>query len=237
MEENIFYVYVYLDPRKPGHYVYGEYTFDYEPFYVGKGSNDRMYDHLKISQQNRNGNRSFINKIKKIQRITGNDPIIIKYCENMLEDISFDLEVNMVATIGRKDLKKGPVCNLTDAGEGMSGYIFSDERKMEHSKRMHLSNLKDNPAKRDDVKEKLRKKALEQFSTPESRIKHSKILTGRKKSEAAKLNMRKYGEDKREEIRELRKKGLTLTNIVKISGVSIKTVRNCCVSLKRGCEK
>lgn len=32
-----FYVYVYLDPRKEGKYVYGEFQFDYEPFYVGKG--------------------------------------------------------------------------------------------------------------------------------------------------------------------------------------------------------
>ena len=45
-EENIFYVYVYLDPRKPGNYVYGEYSFDYEPFYVGKGSNGRCTIHL-----------------------------------------------------------------------------------------------------------------------------------------------------------------------------------------------
>jgi len=33
---NKYYVYVYLDSRKPGKYKYGEYEFDYEPFYVGK---------------------------------------------------------------------------------------------------------------------------------------------------------------------------------------------------------
>jgi hypothetical protein len=123
----IFYVYVYLDPRKPGHYVYGEYEFDYEPFYVGKGKNGRMNAHLCECYQNKNGNRSFVNKIKKIQRVTDNDPIILIQKDGLIEQCSHDLEVRMVATIGRKDLKKGPLCNLTDAGEGTSGRIFTEE--------------------------------------------------------------------------------------------------------------
>jgi len=37
-------VYIYLDPRKPGHFQYSEsLIFEYEPFYVGKGKPGREF--------------------------------------------------------------------------------------------------------------------------------------------------------------------------------------------------
>ena len=81
-EKPIFYVYLYLDPRKPCDYNYGEYNFDYEPFYVGKGSGKRMYDHLYGNKWNRH----FISKIKKIQKVCGCNPIIVKYQEMLSEN-------------------------------------------------------------------------------------------------------------------------------------------------------
>ena len=39
-----FYVYIWLDPRKLGKYVYGNYEFDHEPIYVGKGKGGRLND-------------------------------------------------------------------------------------------------------------------------------------------------------------------------------------------------
>lgn len=132
MEENRFYVYVYLDPRKCGKYVYGEYEFEYEPFYVGKGYGERYKWHLYESKCDRRYGRvnGFkINKINKIKKDTGLDPIIIKYKTDMTESNAIELEIDMIASIGRIGLKCGPLVNGTDGGEGASGRIVTEEQR------------------------------------------------------------------------------------------------------------
>ena len=51
ISKNIFYVYIYLDPRKRGKYIYEEFKFNYEPFYVGKGKGDQIKSHLNESRK------------------------------------------------------------------------------------------------------------------------------------------------------------------------------------------
>ena len=84
--KNIFYVYVYLDSRFPGDYKYGDLTFNYKPFYVGKGKDNRYLDHLKVVENNRklpyNAKRYEI--IKDIIN-SGDKPIIFKIDENLSE--------------------------------------------------------------------------------------------------------------------------------------------------------
>lgn len=115
-----FYVYVYLDPRKKGKFEYGKYQFECEPFYVGKGKDDRWKDLI-------NGrNPHFINKYNKIKE-SGLEPITVKIKDDMIEDDSFLLEIELIETIGREDLEKGTLVNFTNGGDGCSGYIFSEE--------------------------------------------------------------------------------------------------------------
>jgi hypothetical protein len=135
-DDQIHYVYIYLDPRKPGNYTYEKYNFEYEPFYVGKGKESRYKQHLKESLLKNDGNRLKANKIKKIQRL-GYEIPILKFKEDISEDESITLEIELIKTIGRIDKKTGPLTNLTDGGEGRSGHIPSEETK-EKLRQKHL---------------------------------------------------------------------------------------------------
>lgn len=49
-----YYTYIYLDPRKPGHYSYSTLSFLHEPIYVGKGCQKRYLDHLVCIEKHNN---------------------------------------------------------------------------------------------------------------------------------------------------------------------------------------
>lgn len=111
-----YYVYCYLDTRKPGKFQYLNYVFDYLPIYIGKGKEDRCNKHLKDCY---NKNIFFKRKIHKIIKETGDIPKIIKIKENLLESDAYSLEKILIDNIGRIDLNKGSLVNMTDGGEGL----------------------------------------------------------------------------------------------------------------------
>lgn len=125
-KKNIYYVYVYLDPRKTGKHVYDNLEFDYEPFYIGEGHKSRAYHHIKSWSRSNKENKRII---KEIKEETGLDPIIKFIKLNLFEDKAIKLEIKCIAKVGRKDLGKGPLTNKTNGGDGTSGLIISEKRK------------------------------------------------------------------------------------------------------------
>lgn len=128
---NKFYVYAFLDPRKKGNFQYGNLTFEYEPFYVGKGSGKRASEHFRPSEMKRDYNP---HKNRKITKITnaGLKPIIKIISNNMNEKDSFSKEVDIIALIGKKK-DGGPLTNIYDGGEGCSK---SKEQRIKISKKV-----------------------------------------------------------------------------------------------------
>ncbi len=116
-----FYVYVLLDPRKPGPYWFGHWKFDFLPFYVGKGKGTRYSYHVRALRKSDLGQKA--NKIRKILN-SGNAVACRILRDSMTEREAFDLEVKLIAKIGRPLL-----VNHTCGGEGRSGFVFSQEAR------------------------------------------------------------------------------------------------------------
>lgn len=108
----------------PIYYVYEHYKPNCnEPFWVGKGKKKRAYE-------NHSRNRwwkSIVNKHGFKVRFVA---------KNLTELDAFWLENVCIIGWGRKNKGEGPLVNLTDGGEGMSGNTHTIERKKKASDRM-----------------------------------------------------------------------------------------------------
>lgn len=175
--EKIFYVYVYIDPSKDGSFTYDglDFSFLYEPFYIGKGHNNRMFAHLQEYRLRKKNHLS--NKINKILKL-GNDPVMFKIYENLSEEEAFEKEIFLINTIGRKIKNEGPLVNIVDGGNGVTGLVHTkDSRKKmslkgdkhpnwgknhkESTKKKISERLKlNNGMRRPEISEKVRQKNL-----------------------------------------------------------------------------
>jgi hypothetical protein len=122
-----FYVYVYLDPR-PGKGL--------QPIYVGKGTVD--LDRASYHWERRCVN-PFLQSVLDKLRAAGLVPqiTIAAYMDD--EEDAFAMERELIAEYGRRDIKTGSLCNLTDGGQGAAGLKYSEDRLRKAKERFSTS--------------------------------------------------------------------------------------------------
>lgn len=121
---NTFYIYLHIKQTNG------------EPFYVGKGKGQRAH-----TKQYRNTFwHNIVNK-------HGYDIIFLE--ENLSEEIAIEQEQYWITRIGRRDLHLGTLVNLTDGGDGQTGYVYTPTH------RLNMSNAQKGRTVTDITKEKI----------------------------------------------------------------------------------
>jgi hypothetical protein len=92
------------------YYTYAYLRKDKTPYYIGKGKGKRAYCR------------------KHSAFVPSKDRILILK-KNLTEEEAFSHEIYMISVFGRKDLGTGILYNLTDGGEGPSGYKYTEEQR------------------------------------------------------------------------------------------------------------
>ena len=143
------------------YYVYAYLREDGTPYYIGKGKDNRAFktDHNVPLPK---------------------DKSHIVFLETNLSDVgALALERRMIRWYGRKNIGTGILRNLTDGGEGSSGYVPSEEAK---------------------IKISLGNKGIAKPKTDEWRANHSKTMIGKKHSQTeetrAKISIGLTGKNK-----------------------------------------
>lgn len=142
-------VYVLLDPRKSGDFMYDDFEFNLEPFYVGKGSEKRPNKHIKAVKYNwispaYNVNPEKSRKISEILEMNLN-PIVEIIQKSMGAVEACRLEIDLIDKIGRIDEKSGPLTNKTNGGDGAIAGCMSKETCLKMSKNHADFNGDKNP--------------------------------------------------------------------------------------------
>jgi hypothetical protein len=147
---NTYFIYALCDPRKPGKYNYDglDFTFDYEPFYIGKGTGKRPMYHIWSSVERRT-NPIKANKIKSILD-AGFEPTVIKPTIDISnEDSAYELEEHAIRCVGSlyiTSINDGPLTNYKIGNnppnnKGKSYEEIYGDRAEEQRKKRHDAQL------------------------------------------------------------------------------------------------
>ena len=167
------------------YYTYAYLREDKTPYYIGKGSGKRIYSKDRTIKPPKDKSR------------------IIYLKQNLTEEEAFRHEIYMIAVLGRIDLGTGILHNMTDGGEGSSGWVPSEEsrRKMSQSSK-GKTHSKESKIKMSEAK-KGNTYMLGKTLSEETRRKIGEASKGRDPSEETR---RKISESKKNISEETRRK-------------------------------
>jgi len=154
------------------YYTYAYLREDKTPYYIGKGKGNRAY------KKHRKG----IGVPKDKSRI-----IFLK--QNLTEEEAFRHEIYMIAVFGRKDLGTGILHNLTDGGDGASGYVFSEETKRKQSEAHKGNTTWLGKTHSEETKRKMSDTRKGKTHSEETKRKQSEAKKGKTFSEESKRKM------------------------------------------------
>lgn len=174
----MFYAYIYRDPSRGS-----------EPIYVGKGHGRRAWQHLS-----RHDTHPFTQRLQKMKR-EGVEPTI-EIITALDEDHAYFLEDCLVSIIGRKNLQRGPLLNITEGGRGSKkGRILSEES------RRRISESQKGKKRTEEHKEKIR---LGMLGKPQSAEKGRKISETKQRlraeREALGLECKKWSQETKDRV-------------------------------------
>lgn len=141
------------------YYVYEYLRIDQTPYYIGKGRN----------------NRAFTKQGHTVPLPPTRDRIRF-VAEKLSADAAKNLEIELIAKYGRKDIGTGILRNMTDGGEGSPGRIATEDqkRKMKEARAKQVTT--------DKTREKMRQSHTGKTHSEETKQKMSESATGRNQS-------------------------------------------------------
>ena len=147
------------------YYTYAYLREDKTPYYIGKGSGKRIYSKDRTIKPPKDKSR------------------IIYLKQNLTEEEAFRHEIYMIDVFGRKDLGTGILYNMTNGGDGVSGWVPSEETKIK------MGEAQKGRTHSEETKIKMSEAKKGNIILEETKIKMSEAKKGKTHSQETKIKM------------------------------------------------